>query len=288
MRNPWRLTYPGVALPFGTVESGYVFAAAPDLGARSFLTEDTGRPRGDGRLFGQDYVDGRTITFDLAVHGDDEDEARQRLGTLSRAWRADAVRLEGGAVATLESDRGRVAFGRPRRFASTDEALPQGLSLVTADFETADDAWYGPENRADVDLVPPAGGGLVAPLASPLSTTATSDRSRVFTVGGTLDTWPIFEIRGPITNPVLEVMGAYRLELRTTLTASHRVVIDTRPFARSILRNGASIAGTLAPHSGRLSQAALPPGTYELVLRGTSEPGTARATVRWRDAYPTP
>lgn len=288
MRKPWRLVYPGVELPFGTIESGFVFETAPDLGARAISNEDAARPRGDGRSFGQDYVDGRTITFELAVPGNDEEEARQRLGALSRAWRADSVRLSSGAVATLESDRGRVTFGRPRRFASAEEWLPQGLALVTADFETSEDAWYGPEQRADVSLVPAPGGGLVAPLAAPLATTATSDRSRVFTVGGELNTWPVFEVAGPITNPVVEIVGVLSMEFRTTLAEGETLVADSRPFARSILRNGASIAGTLAPRATRLSQAALAPGRYELVLRGTSEPGTARAAVRWRDAYPTP
>lgn len=288
MRNPWRLSYPGVVLPFGTVESGVVFTTAPDLGSRAVQDEDAALPRGDGRAFGQDYLDGRTLTFELAVHGSDEDAARKTLGTLSRAWRADSVRLTSGAVATLESDRGRVAFGRPRRFASADEDLPQGLAVVTADFETADDNWYGTEQRVNVALVPPAGGGLIAPLASPLATTTSSDRSQVFTVAGELDTWPVFEIQGPITNPVLEVVGSLRMEFRLTLSETQKITIDTRPFARSILRDGASVAGTLSRTSSRLSQASLAPGKHELVLRGTSAPGTARAAVLWRDAYTTP
>lgn len=288
MRKPWKLSYPGTELSFGTIQTGYVFETAPDLGSRAISHEDTPRPQADGRVFGEDFVAGRTITFELAVDGEDEDEARHRLGILSRAWRADSVRQQAGAVATLESDRGRVAFGRPRRFAASEELLPEGLALVTADFEAAEDNWYGPENRREIQLVPAAGGGLVAPLRAPLSTTATSDRSQVLTIGGDLETWPVFEVYGPITNPVLEIVGVLRMELQLSLTEDQRVVLDSRPFARSILRNGASVAGSLTPNSTRLSQAALSPGRYEFALRGASPSGTARAAIRWRDAYPTP
>ncbi|USL85076.1 minor tail protein [Arthrobacter phage SWEP2] len=288
MPNDWSLSYPGVDVPFGSVASGYVFNKAPEIGAPSAVVDDQGRPRADGVAFGLDYLGGRTVAFDLTVNGTDEDDARALLATLARAWRADVVRSTPGAVATLTASSGRVTFGRPRRFASNDDLLPSGMSKVLVDFACADSVWYGPEQSADVALVPEPGGGLLAPLASPLSTTATSDRSRAFTVTSDLPTWPVFEIHGPITNPVVEVVGLLRMEFRLSLAFDQTLVVDTRPWARSTLLDGASKAGSLTRTSTRLSQAAIPAGEHELVLRGDSDSGTASASIRWRDAYPTP
>ncbi|MFD0044748.1 hypothetical protein ACFVGV_06110 [Pseudarthrobacter scleromae] len=288
MPNDWRLAYPGEDLAFGSIASRLVFTSAPDLGSLAIRHDDADRPRADGVVFGEDFFGGRTITFDVSVAGEDEAHARELLGRMARAWRADVVRRTPGAVATLVSDSGRIAFGRPRRFASTDELLPEGMSQVIADFATADSVWYGPEHSVSVDLQPRPGGGLLAPLASPLATTSSSDRSTVFTVAGDVDTWPVFEIQGPITNPVVEIVDRLRMEFRTTLAYDETLVVDTRPWGRSILRDGASLAGSLSRASTRLSQAALPPGRHELVLRGLSEAGTARVNARWRDAYLTP
>lgn len=285
----WRLTYPGEDLAFGSIESGYVFTTAPDLGAREIDHEDERRPRTDGVSFGQDFMGGRTITFELDVNGTDEADAKAKLARLSRAWRADVVRFTPGATATLTSGSGRVAFGRPRRFASNDDLQPQGLSTVVADFATADDAWYGgTEQGVTVSLVPAPSGGLLAPLAAPLSTTLSSDRSQGVTIGGELPTWPVIEIQGPITNPTVELVGAVRMDFRLTLAYDQKLVIDSRPWARSILRNGASVAGTITRTSTRLAHAALDPGSYEFVLRGTANTGNPYATIRWREAYITP
>ncbi|WVX87868.1 minor tail protein [Arthrobacter phage Berrie] len=285
----WRLTYSGEDLSFGSVESGYVFTTAPDLGARELEHEDARRPRTDGVSFGQDFTGGRTITFELDVNGTDEADAKAKLARLSRAWRADAVRSTPGATATLTSGSGRVAFGRPRRFASNDDLQPQGLSTVVADFAAADDTWYGgTEQGVTVPLVPAPSGGLMAPLAAPLSTTLSSDRSQGVTIGGDLPTWPVFEIRGPITNPSVELVNALKMDFKLTLAYDQKLVIDTRPWARSILRNGASVAGTITRSSTRLANAALKPGDYEFVLRGSVNTGNPSATIRWREAYITP
>lgn len=289
MPNDWHLSYDGVDVAFGSVASGYVFNKAPEIGAADFVVDDANRPRADGLAFGTDYLGGRTVGFDLTVNGTSEDDARSRLATLAKAWRADSVRGTPGAVAMLTSGSGRVTFGRPRRFASNDDLLPSGMTQILADFACSEAVWYGSEQSETVALVPDTGGGLITPLASPLATTATSDRSRSFSVGGHLPTWPVFEIQGPITNPVVEIVGLVSMEFRTSLTFDQTLVVDTRPWARSVLRNdGASKAGTASRGSTRLSQSAIPAGQYEFVLRGTSDSGTASATLRWRNAYINP
>lgn len=284
----WTLEYPGESLSFGSRSSGLTFTAAPDLGSSDIDTDDVDHPTADGQLFGADRLGGGSISFELFAHAADESVARSHLARIRRAWRGDAIRSTPGAVATLQAPSGRLTYGRPRRLASEDSALPQGVADITADFTTATDLWYGPEEVDSIDLTPAPGGGLIAPLAAPLATTESSDRSRSITVTGEMPAWPVIEIEGPITNPVVEIGNVLRLEFRIVLAYDHVLVVDTRPFARTILRNGASVAGSLTPTSTRLSMAAVPPGSYEFVLRGSSSTGTARATVRHRPTFLTP
>lgn len=288
MQTDWHLTYPGTDFAFGTIDSQYVFpqSGPPSVSNTSIDDQDAARPRGDGVLFGEDFRAGTTITFDVEVHGENETEVNALLDTFNTAWRADPVRNTAGAVAALTSHTGRTVFGRPRRFQQKYDLTPFGVTAVTCDFETADDLWYGPLQTATVNLVPAAGGGLVAPLAAPLSTTATSDRSQTFTVSGRQAVWPTITIQGPITNPTIEVVGQFKLGFNLNLTQYQTLVVDTAPWARTSLLNGASVAGKLMPLYDRLSDASVPPGRYDLALRGTSTLGTAYATIAWRDAFP--
>lgn len=289
MQNDWHLSYGNTDFAFGTVDSKFVFPSdgAPEIGPADITNGDTQRPGGDGNLFGVDTRSGTTITFSVEVNGADETESWSLLQRIAAAWRADDIAKTPDAVAMLTSHTGRVAFGRPRRFKQDLELTPFGITAVNCDFVTADDLWYGPQQQAVVNLVPAPGGGLVAPLSAPLSTTASSDRSQTFTVDGALPVWPVIEITGPITNPSIEVVGQFKLGFNLSLAYDQRLVIDTRPWARTIMRGNASLAGKLSTQFDRLSDAAVPPGSYELALRGTSNTGTPAATITWRNAYPT-
>lgn len=290
--NQWSIWYGGAEYVWGTPATPVVNAAAPDLGDVEVLAADEPVPRGDGRRFGTDLFAGRTVTFDLAVLGSSETAVRSETAALAVWWRADKVRSTPGAVAELRSRyRGveRVAYGRPRRFSADLKAAKSGAAVVVADFACADDRWYDlVEKVTSVPIVPAAGGGLVTPLATPLTSTQSSNRSTSFTVGGQLPAWPVIEVVGPITGPVVEVVGLWRVELSVTVPDGQTLTVDTRPWARTVLLGSGSAAGSLARSSARLSQASLPPGVWELVLRGVSTPGTAVARLRWRDSYPTP
>ncbi|MFG3715806.1 hypothetical protein [Micromonospora sp. NPDC047730] len=289
----YELRFPGTSVTWGPADLPIVNMSAPDLGDAEVRDDDEDRPREDGRAFGQDFRGGRSITFELGVFGDDEAEARATLAGLAQAWRGDAVRRTPGAVAELRmrhAGRERIVYGRPRRFASNETEIGEGVALVVADFAATDDLFYGPaEHTRDVGLVPPLGGGLTGTLAAPLTTTATSDRSAGVTVGGALAAWPVLTIRGPVTNPVVEVVGLWRLELRTTLAHDSTVTIDPRPWARSVLLNGGgSLAGALTRTSPRLAAMAIPPGAYEVAFRGTDATGTSSVRFAWRETFPTP
>ncbi|NHI16870.1 hypothetical protein [Microbacterium excoecariae] len=286
--HDWHLSFPGTTLAFGTGESGFSFDTAPAISAQSVRDEDAQSDSLDGRFFGRDHLDGGNVTFEIDIMATTEEAARDLLRQARHAWRADTIRTTPGAVAALAAGSGRLAFGRPRHFVSNDDNIQSGVVRITADFATAEDAWYGPTWTERIPFVPAAGGGLVAPLAAPLSTTSSSDRSLGIVVGGELPTWPVFTVAGPITNPVIEVVGVLRLELAVSLAFDEILTVDTRPFARTVMRGSASVAGALSRSSTRLRDAAIPPGTHEVVLRGTSPTGTARLDISGRDAFSTP
>lgn len=289
MQTDWHLSYGSTDFAFGTPDSKFVFPsdAAPEIGTAEANTGDLTRAAGDGVLFGADTRGGTDISLGITVNGDTEAESLTLLQALATAWRADSIRSQPNAVATLRAHTGRSVFGRPRRFQQNLELLPFGITAVTADFATVDDMWYDDQQTAVVKLVPDLGGGLTAPLVAPLSTTATSDRSQTFTVGGTLPIWPVITLTGPIVNPVIEVVGKFKMAFNLSIPYDQRLVIDTRPWVRTIRLNGASVAGKIDPRTSRLSEAAIAPGRYNLSLRGTSPTGTPQATIAWRNAYPT-
>lgn len=285
----WRIRYGAVDRAFG---GGWplLFDVAPEVTTVDADTGDFRAARTDGLLMGEDLLGGGQVTFGIDIATpDDESGALGLLEELRRVWRADEIRRTPGAVAELVSEWGRTGFGRPRRFAPGVQNVKQGFIPVVADFTLVSDLWFGAERSDSISFVPSLGGGLVAPLVAPLSTTATSDRSQVVTIGGETPTsHVVFEVAGPITNPVIDVVGVATLTFLTTLAYDETLVVDARPWARSITVGGSSRAGALTPASTSLSKLSLPPGNHEIVLRGSDQTGTASLTTRWRDAYTTP
>lgn len=287
-----QLSYPGVNLVFGDW-APYGLESPPDLGSIEPSNQDAAYPGGDGVMFGRDFMPGRTITLDLAVSATNEADNLAAHAVLARAWRGDSLRRTPGAVATLAMHNGgrtRVVYGRPRNFASTLLIVPQlGYSTATATFACSDDLFYSEaETSISVPLIPPPSGGLLAPLASPLTTAQVVNRPGLVTTGGLVDTWPIITVHGPVTNPKVTLTGQWFMQFSTTLASDQSLTVDTRPWARTVLRNdGASLAGSLTRDSVPLSRASVPGATStEVVYSGTDITGTSSATVSWRDAYP--
>lgn len=284
----WRLLYPGVDYTFGTGDLPVFNKKTPEFGTTDVRTSDNDRPRGDGRSFGVDYFGGQTVSFDLGVRAPSDAEVREETAVLRSIWRADPVRLTPGAVAELQlnyAGRVRSVFGRPRRFAPdySDAAINRYVQVL-ADFACVDDLFYGPaEEPVEFNLVPSTDGGLIAPLAAPLSTTSSSDRSQVAKIVSEEPVWPIVTLYGPITNAVVEV-GPVRWEVRLDLNEGEWVTIDSRPWARTAIRNGtASVGGSI--RGTRLAASALPAGTYAVGLRGMDPTGTSRLRLHWNKTY---
>lgn len=260
---------------------------APDI-----TTMDRQLPRSDGIRFGRDYRGGRTIAFDMHVFGSSGGQGFEILDELTQAWYGDNVRTSPGAVQTLRIRAGhrpaRRVYGRGRRLAPAPlRTSATGWSPVTAEFKTIDHYYYDDQEKTNtVSIVPEQGGGLLAPLAAPLSTLGVSYAPGEILVEGTSACWPVYVIKGPIKLPTVEVVGEYRITLGIGVAFDELLVIDTRPWTRGVrMGNGTSVAGALTPASALLRNARLAPGTHEIILSGLDETGTSSLTVAWRDVY---
>lgn len=264
-----------------------------EFGTPDVVSTERQLPRSDGIRFGRDYRGGRTITFTMQVLGDNGVQGFRTLDELHAAWLGDSIRQLPGSVQTLRirtGGRTRRVYGRSRRFSPVSKRIAStGWAPVVADFKTVDHLFYDDVERTNtVSIIPTPGGGLLAPLSEPLSTLAVSYAPGEILVGGTVPTWPVFVIRGPIALPTVDVVGQvrYRVTLGTTLAYDEFVVIDPRPWTRGVRKNGRiNIAGALTPASPRLSGVQLYPGLHEIILSGLDETGTSSLTVAWRDTY---
>lgn len=288
---PWRVEYPasgahpGASLAFGSYQSHLLMTGMPVIDSPDAAYDDLAAPRRDSTFFGQDFLGASNITFALEVDTANELAARDILDEFKAAWRADAVRLTDGAMATLTAHTGRVTFGRPRKAPADTKRTFQGRASIAAEFLAADDLWYGDVQQIATKLAPAQGGGVVAPVIAPVvATGGNTDRSNTFTVGGRFATPALIDIEGPILNPVAEVPGVFRYGFATTLKYDERITIDARTGL--ILRNGTTAIATDA-NSSLLDDGILPPGKYGFTLRGISPSGSPSARLSWRDAFPT-
>lgn len=275
----------------GEFDSVVVQPGGFDPGTTDWRVQDQDSPSGDGVTFGRDLLSGPTWGFTFLTNEYTAADALNSLEALAGLWLGNANRSVPGAVSVLRYNIGgrtRRVYGRPRRWSlGVTPDLWGGVAPVIADFRREGALHYDDELRTiSVGIVPASTGGLLAPLASPLSTASGGARSGVIdSVGGTAPAPFIALIHGPITNPWIAGPG-WRFDFLTTLAYDQSLAIDTRPWAKTILRqDGASLAGTLIRASTALSDARLLPGGAELTFGGIDATGTATCLVSWRPTY---
>lgn len=288
----WSITIDDVSHPFGQVEvSSWV------IGGREYRTDDTSRPRTDGRYFGQDFADPGDIEINLIIRakGTDRqtkfDNAMSLREEFTSVWNGDTIRFTPGSVAELHIAGRIVVEGRPRHVDWDDSlatfGIIKGNALFVRNFDQAfgyDETTGGSQwEEVTVGLVPPQMGGLIAPLVAPLSTATTSTRARPFEVGGEGDAWPVIYVQGPLQSGAsVELVHGWTLKLNRSLAYDEVAVLDSRPGSRTMTVNGRA-TNLLSPAGDRLSQTSISPGIQEVALRGTSLEGTATVTLRWRE-----
>lgn len=277
----------GLGRPVFVEEDGF------DPGTAEWRVQDGVIAQGDGRQFGRDFREAPTWAWNLGVDRDSESNALATLGEMAQVWANEKRRRIPGAVATLRyriAGRVRRVYGRPGRFGSAfDNRISQGYNAVTADFRLADHLHYSDvENSVTFALgSTSSAGGLKSPLVDPLRTTQRLASQRSGSVGVTTDapTWAVVTIKGPISQPTVELVGGWKVSLDMVLTSSDSVTIDPRPWARTAILNGSASVGGRLGRLSRLADMLLPRGEHQFTLSGAATSVGATATVSWRDAH---
>lgn len=281
---------------------GFLFGDLTELQVDAFEIGDADQRDGDtvnpgegGIQFGRDFRDSRTLTWEIFTDTADAAASRAALAELRTAWDAPQVRLTSRAVVPLRFRQAGTStvmvYGRPRRLSDAGtRQRADGVTDHVATFVTSDRLYYSDtEQQISLDLIVEGGAGITWPIASwPISWGAAAERSDVVRNLGDASTWPAIRIDGPVEQPTIGyVESGVEVRLDTTLAADQHVVIDTRPWARTVLRgDGASMAGAL--RGARLAELALPVGQTTVRFSGVDLTGQAAATVSWRNAYTTP
>lgn len=282
MDHVWRLRYGAVDFSFGDVSLGVFHTVLPTVSAFEALIGDQEAPRGDGVIPGEDFLSGQIVQFTLGIADPGDRAGVEALRDLvASAWRADAVRRVPGALATLESPRGRIAYGRPREFTPVDTLLDAGGIEAVADFRTMIPAWFGTEHTVSVPFATAPTTGFTFPVTFPLYMQGEMEGSGLLTIGGDLPTPLEVLVYGPIDNARVDI-GALSLRVAGSIAYDDYVIVDA--LHRTVTRSNGSGA-TLTPGSTRLGALTLEPGQYAVALRGTSQSGTARVEIRYRDAF---
>lgn len=245
--------------------------------------------REDGQRFGRDYLNGRTISFQLHAL-DTGYGVLDKVATFASAWRPERVRLVPGAVSALSWERGgqrRRVYGRGRRLTPSTGLDWTGNVPITCDFETSDHKFYeDAEAGVVIGFVPDGVGGFTPPLIGPLTMSGEGVGTSGIRVGGTESAWLTMRVNGPITRPTVEVTDQWSVTLDVVLADDQWVLVDPSPWGRTVRRNdGANLSGAFTAQSERLSQLRVPPGTHQVVLRGTDPTGTSSVSCFWRAAY---
>lgn len=282
-------------VPFG--DSTQIINTRFSVTEPAATTADQAMPGEDGWMFGRDYLQGRTLSWDLMVDCETAADGRALWQSLESAWDAADIRSTPGAVMPVRiQPPGGVAvlaYGRPRKIAPADlQFVRNGGVPITADFATVDRFFYDDvEQELGFGIRPTigAGGGITWPVTWPVTwASADMSNSDVAVNAGNAPTWPVITFTGPVTNPTIVVGdNLHTLKLVTTIAENQSVTIDTRPWARSVVRgDGGSLAG--AVRGSRLADLVLPPGPTLISMQGIDLSGTAGGQIRWRSAYTTP
>lgn len=274
-----------------------------DVAGAETQVGDLDLPGQDGTVFGRDTKAGVELTFELSVNTRNPQDAKREWGELATRWDAAAVRSRARQVVALRvrtpGERTVVVYGRPRSLERTSSLALMKVGRIdgVATFQCADAYFYddtGPDGEGGphsitLTLVASAGdGGIVWPVTWPVVWGSQGVRQDAVVNRGDAPSWPVITFHGPVAQPSIELVGTgRRLSLDTTLAYDRSITIDTRPWARTILRDdGASFAGVARGAS--LSEFQLPVGQTVLAYRGTDLSGQSRCVIEWRNAYSSP
>jgi hypothetical protein len=279
------------AIIFGSgANSLYVQNTAIDTG--TINVQDQPVVGHDGLVFGVDTLPGMVITYTGIAYTEpgQGDAAMDAYSALAGIWNDPTIRLTDGVVQVLRawytgSNVVRRAYGRGRQIMPTMGSVFQGLVPFTAAFQCADNTWYeDAQNTLTLGLAPSFFGTLTPPLTPPYQLSATNNyQQNILVNSGSLPTWPVFTFKGPVTNPGLTFVNTpVSAGYTGSLGVADTLVIDTRPWARTVLLNGTSAAGSY--NGSALIAMQLQTGSTLVHYTGQDPTGKSQCVITWRNA----
>jgi hypothetical protein len=263
-----------------------------DPGPAEIRVTNADRPGADGVIPGRVLLGGAVWALEITTDAHDAAGARALTAPLATAWRDPTVRLAPGVTVPLSYNMGgqwRRVYGRPELFdgLNADVRTEAGAGTFALEFRVTDPHYYAEQAETlTLTAVPASTGGLVAPLAEPLSTARSSEpRAGLVDNLGDEATPLTVTFTGPGKNPTIRAAAGWEIGLVGTLAYDEAVTIDAR--AGTVKRSdGTDVPGMLS-RATRLSRAVLPPGPSELTFAVTDQTATATAVASWRPAYST-
>jgi hypothetical protein len=193
----------------------------------------------------------REVVLPLEVFGGSEIGLRTRLRELVRAFdptRGDGILRSTGPDGTVRQITCRY---------STGMEVVEGLDLLgnvqraALVFAAADPFWYDTGPVTSTFTTGAAANFLGDPFLPIKLASDTILGEQTVINDGDVETWPIWTVAGPATSIVLEnVTTGEVIDLPIVLTAGQSVVIDTRPFRKTVRRDdGTNLFGSLTTDS---------------------------------------
>lgn len=182
-------------------------------------------------------------------------------------------------IRVRETGFDRMATGRPDSEILWTDVDGDRIASFSLSLLFPDPLLYSTAEHANSTGLPTSVGGLQTPFQTPFQIPSTLVTGQISVANaGTKDTWPRWEIRGPVTNPRVTV-GDRVWWLQAPVLAGEVITLDSR--TGQVLLGSASRTGWLRGELGPLQ-----PGSTTVLLNGDSAyDERARLDVRWRDAW---
>jgi hypothetical protein len=226
------------------------------------------------------------------------------------AWNNPIVRLTSGKASQLVlwypgSQDIRTCWGRGRQITPVLGETSRGVKKYVATFQAADPYFYSLTPSSIIiqppPQSPPLNGTPPPPAVGKKSTPAVVTPARIpVPIGppippgtdrgtannlGALPTWPVITMTGACTNPVLtQVATGKWIGYNGTLRRTDQLVIDTRPWVRTVTLNGKGI-GTNRTGTAALSDLVLPGGQTTFTFHGSTSDVYCSCRIQWWIAH---
>lgn len=274
----WRGTLLGTGSPYGMTKLEGWFDLADMRG------DDHDRPGRHGMFSGSQLLGKRAITLSYVVKGVPREQFGAVIGKLRAITAPTEEPVEEPLVIRLDGEVWQANARCKRRTINVEKLYAVGYTTGAIQWEATDPRLYSAtEQTAATGLPAPPVDGLPFPLQFNLVFGTGKPGGRlVATNRGGAATWPIFQIDGPVTGPVLanrDTGQRLLFDPGFTVELGQTLVIDTD--SRTVLLNGVN-------HNDKLYTRQWFPipagGTVRVDFTASSYDPAALVTARWRDA----